>query len=67
MLIPHFKPKIISYMSDKAKEKPKGKVVDLHKRVEVTATKKHPFAKEGDKLKVGVVLAEGLKKKGFIK
>lgn len=52
-------------MSDKTKAK--GKVVDLHKRVEVTATKKHPFAKEGDKLKVGVVLAEGLKKKGFIK
>lgn len=40
---------------------------DIAKRVEVTATEKHPTRKAGEVSKVGVVLAEHLKKKGFVK
>lgn len=53
-------------MADK-KSETKGSVVDIHKRVEVTATKKHPYAKDGAKLKVGVLQVDHLKSKGFIK
>ncbi|MFD2597519.1 hypothetical protein ACFSQ3_01040 [Sphingobacterium corticis] len=54
-------------MAKAEESKSKGKVVDLHKRVDVVATDKHPFKKDGDKLKVGVLQVDHLKSKGFIK
>lgn len=48
-------------------DKKETKIIDAQKRVEVIATKNHPYAKEGDKLKVGVKQVDNLKSKGFIK
>ncbi|MCY4779498.1 hypothetical protein ORI89_07540 [Sphingobacterium sp. UT-1RO-CII-1] len=48
-------------------DKKESKVVDTTKRVEVTATKDHPYVKEGVKIKVGVLQVDNLKAKGFIK
>ena len=49
-----------------AKEK-EQKIVDIHARVKVVATNKHPYASEGDELHVGKLQVENLLKKGFIK
>lgn len=40
---------------------------DITARVEVVATEKHPTRKAGKVHKVGLILAEHLRKKGFVK
>ncbi|VXC99167.1 hypothetical protein [Sphingobacterium multivorum] len=48
-------------------DKKETKIIDAQKRVEVIATKEHPYEKEGKKLKVGVLQVDNLLSKGFIK
>lgn len=54
-------------MAKTNKEQTKAQIIDLHERIEVIATDKHPFAKEGEVLLVGTLQVDILKTKGYIR